>query len=183
MVKDNVQSGNWEVFRKLNADMRTYSTTHDVNLRRKVFLAWHPFVSVLIGATMLLPRFEGVCYRGICVDWDVVQAEYALGRRVRFTSFSSTTTSLYKAFLLGWSAKALCPEHYSIIVFVMHVRSAVEFKLFSLYQMEEERMLRPWVRFVVHKCHVMTLAPGGGGQLYRVVELVEVAEGLDDLVT
>jgi hypothetical protein len=115
-------------------------------------------------------------FRGICCDADLMATQYQDGRRVRFTAFTSTTSDVLKAYMIGWGSKRWCPDHFKVLVFQLRVRSAVSLSAYSLYPAEEELLIRPWVRFVVAS-HRMVACAAAGPEDVDVYELVEPFDG------
>ena len=157
------------VYRRLNDDMREHRH-HTEECKAIVFDAWHPMVHSLLTGPQELPAMAGDVWRGITANLEKLRGDYKPSSTVSWSAFTSTTTSLDSAFLLG--AASLDQAGLSVVVFKIAAVSLRDVRHYSVFGHEQELLLLPYTEFVVVRLFkVFPEAAGPDGCL--CVELVE----------
>ena len=129
--------------------------------RAALMEGWGVFMHFLMAAMALLPRFEGVCYRGMrgAPDRASTVAQYKLGRPIQWGAFSSTSTDFGAT--KGFTDKA------TGVIFKIMVTDGRDINAFSFFPAENEILLSPSHRFTV--CSAPYERDG-----YTVIDMVQV---------
>jgi hypothetical protein len=111
--------------------------------RAALMRGWGAFMHFLMAALSRLPRFEGVCYRGMrgMPDKAATVAQYRLGRPIQWGAFSSTSTDL--------DATKLFTDQNSGVIFKITVTDGRDINAYSFFPAENEILLSPSHRFTV----------------------------------
>ena len=126
--------GSDNLFEQLNRTLRTRDPSKMLQLR--------PYLYFLMSGLSALPDWKGTVFRGVPASaFDVVKENYALGKDVHWSSFTSTSTSLSKAkeFAHGKGG----------IIFSIGVVTGRQVSAYSAFKRENEILLGPNTRLVV----------------------------------
>jgi len=102
---------------------------------------WTPYIYYLQRALSKLPNEERTVYRGVNAI-DIVKKEYTKGRRIHWSSFSSTTTNLGTA--IEFAGKGGVVMRISIV-------NGKCIKPYSVIAREDEILLSPNMAFILTK--------------------------------
>lgn len=152
------------IYFRLNADLRMLAAgTCD---RTSVIDTWAPLMTTLLPALRTLPPFAGVVYRGLPEN---VAAVYTAGKQVRFSAFTSATTSADTA----WeAARAGEVDASRSTVLRLHIQSGRQLLDLSVFPAEDEVLLLPNTTFAVSSApHVATRLLPLSGQRLRATEI------------
>lgn len=122
-----------------------------------------PFLYYFIGGLTSLPVVQGIVYRGLpAAVLDIVTSNYALGTKIHWSGFTSTSTdiSVAKRFARGAGGIIIC----------VTTQTGRELGLYSAFRGEREVVLSPNSKFVVSKA--CSLDTDG----YYYVDLIEVID-------
>ena len=131
--------------------------------RAAMMEGWGVFMHFLMAAMALLPRFEGVCYRGMsgAPDKAATVAQYKMGRPIQWGAFSSTSTN--------FNATKGFTDEATGVIFKINVTDGRDINAYSFFPAEDEILLSPSHRFMV--CSAPYERDG-----YTVIDMVQ-AEG------
>jgi hypothetical protein len=131
--------------------------------RAAMMEGWGMFMHFLMAAMALLPRFEGVCYRGMsgAPDKAATVAQYKMGRPIQWGAFSSTSTD--------FNATKGFTDEATGVIFKINVTDGRDINAYSFFPAEDEILLSPSHRFMV--CSAPYERDG-----YTVIDMVQ-AEG------
>ena len=91
-----------DIFKILNWAMRLCAKgdtpSHIIEAMQK---AWQPLVATLQAGLMKLPQKPMMLFRAISGDWKAVKDKYVPGGKVRFSAFTSTSTSAAECVHVG----------------------------------------------------------------------------------
>ena len=130
--------------------------------------AWSGYMHVTLSGLRKLPDFEGVVYRGVPDIREVAERKYYIGRRIKWSGFSSSSTRLAASQAIG-----LAPAN--AVIFKINVTTGKVIKALSFFEEEGEVLLWPGQKFQVTRPAYV----GEGG--YTFVDMSENAV-LDMLV-
>ena len=109
----------------------------------------------------LLPRFEGVCYRGMrgMPDKATTVAQFKMGRPIQWGAFPSTSTSFdaTKGFM----------DEVTGVIFKINVTDGRDINAYSFFPAENEILLSPSHRFTV--CSAPYQRDG-----YTIIDMLQV---------
>ena len=101
---------------------------------------WAAHMTHFLSALSKMPSYDGKVFRGTSDGWEELSATYWVGRQVRWSGVTSTSTKQSQALLKAGDAGT---------VFVITVRHGKEVAVFSEFPMEDEVILVPNMTFVV----------------------------------
>ena len=134
--------------------------------------AWHPFVSSLSAGLMKLPSPSSKSlYRGIGGDFSSVVDKYIPGGIVRFSAFTSTSSSPSKAYLLAAAVCDATDKEVFVLKIIAH--SARNISPVSMYEAEDEWLLGPEAEFCVLQVKHGVI-PAVGPQTVPMVMITEI---------
>ena len=123
--------------------------------KQAIILCWQGFMWWFLWGLRDCPKFAGVVYRAVMVpDAKELTSSYAAGRKVVWSSFSSTSKSLRQAWLVAARAAlqagvSMDRVNERVVTFKIQVFCGRNIQKYSYFEEEEEVLMTPQSEYIV----------------------------------
>ena len=123
--------------------------------KQAIILCWQGFMWWFLWGLQDCPKFAGVVYRAVMVpDAKELVSSYAAGRKVVWSSFSSTSKSLRQAWLVAARAAlqagvSMDRVNERVVTFKIQVFCGRNIQKYSYFEEEEEVLMTPQSEYIV----------------------------------